>query len=91
MFTAMLMPSIARAEYRVYEYILKNKIPTNDEAGKIIRSTLNPRGFVAYHGGNNLIKIDLVRTWMCAGATNQRKLCLSPYEELTMDMIKELP
>lgn len=73
------------AEYRVYQYIVKNKItePNDQPVGVIKESTLDPVSYLAYHGGSSLIKIDLLRTWICPGHTAKRTICASPYAEIT--------
>lgn len=84
-FILFLMNS-AIAEYRVYQYIIKNKINTQ-RVGKplITTSTLDPISFVAYNGGSKSVEIDLLRTWMCPGNTKKKDLCKSPYRELSAE------
>ena len=72
------------AEYRVYQYIIKNKVQTskiNDELN-IITSTLNPVAFKAYNGGSALVELDLLRTWICPGDTSFKNICESPYQKI---------
>ena len=73
----------AKAEYRVYQYYVKSKIhqPQDKEAYKVT-STLNPVAYKAYHGGDEAIKVDLIRTWSCKGHTGRSKpICDSPTEK----------
>lgn len=72
-------------EYRVYQYIVKNKIKTAKDIpnGHYVLSTLNPVSYVAYNGGSLLIDVDLLRTWMCPGHTGKGKdYCPSPYDKI---------
>lgn len=81
----IIMSFSASAEYRVYQYIVSNKIQTTSDAPKsnIVLSSLNPVSFISYHGGKGLVNVDLVRTWMCSGYTgDNKKYCQSPYGEL---------
>lgn len=80
----------ALAEYRVYQYIVKNKIDTTDEVkANIITSTLDPTTYMAYNGGSNLINVNLLRTWLCPGNTGQYKeTCESPYKKITKEALQ---
>jgi len=80
----------AVAEYRVYQYVVKNKINIKDAPNShVIISTLNPRSYISYNGGSNLINVDLLRTWMCPGNTGERlKTCDSPYGRLPAEVLK---
>lgn len=74
----------AKAEYRAYEYVISNQV--NDSADlktQTIKSSLNPRAYLAYHGGRDSITLTLRRTWMCPGNTAYKPICPSPYEILT--------
>lgn len=84
-----LLIANAHAEYRVYQYVVKNKVQTtNDQpVSQIITSSLNPQSYIAYHGGNQLISLDLLRTWMCPGSTaKMKKICPSPYGKLPKEI-----
>lgn len=75
----------ARAEYRVYQYSIKNKIPNSDkDEAHFITTTLDPRSYLSYHGGAKLISLDLLRTWICPGNTSRKKICNSPYQQALM-------
>ena len=81
----------AHAEYRVYQYIVKNKIKSSDKdkASSLQISTLNPVAYTAYNGGRSIIDVDLLRTWVCPGRTaNFKKLCPSPYARLTLEELE---
>lgn len=69
-------------EYRVYQYIVKSKFDNaENKNASIVLDTLDPVSYVAYHGGSELISVELVRSWMCKGTTsNQKEYCASPYE-----------
>lgn len=74
----------ALAEYRAYQYIVKNNDPyavaTKAEAQYIV-STLNPQMYKSYHGGP-FVTVDLLRTWICPGYTGKRqKVCDHPYDK----------
>lgn len=79
---------VAMAEYRVYQYIVKSKRGApHPEKGYIVTSTLDPVSYVAYHGGDTSIKVDLLRTWMCKGYTGAGKpLCESPQKRAQKEM-----
>ncbi len=72
------------AEYRVYQYLIKNKVQTSKVNDKlnIITSTLNPVAFKAYNGGSELVQLELLRTWICPGDTSFKRVCKSPYQKI---------
>lgn len=74
----------AVAEYRVYQYYVKSRLNIKrDVASYLVTSTLDPVSYLSYHGGNDSIKIDLLRTWMCPGFTGMFKdICDGPLEKL---------
>lgn len=80
----------ARAEYRVYQYIVKNKVATaSDPTGRIIVSTMDPVAYLAYSGGGDLLSIDLLRTWKCPGFTGaDTPTCQSPYGEIPREALQ---
>jgi hypothetical protein len=82
----------ANAEYRVYQYIVKNNIEHIDSPkNNLITSTLDPTSYLAYNGGNTLVSVDLLRTWMCPGNTGLRQAtCESPYKKLNKDLAQEI-
>lgn len=74
-----------RAEYRVYQYIIesRNQVLKNKEQSFVVTSTLDPKSYVAYHGGVDVVQVHLLRTWMCPGDTSSKqKICQSPYKRL---------
>ena len=77
----------ANAEYRVYQYIVKNNIEHIDSPkNNLITSTLDPMSYLAYNGGSTIVSVDLLRTWMCPGNTGQRQeTCESPYKKLSRE------
>jgi hypothetical protein len=80
-FTLISLSFSSFAEYRVYQYLVKNTVYNQDQAnGQIITSTLNPVAYKAYHGGS-LVKVDLLRTWICPGHTAKKDICPSPYTD----------
>lgn len=66
----------AQAEYRVYQYYIKSKTnnitPPN---AQLVTSTLDPSSYAAYHGGNLLVDISLLRSWICLGNTSKKEVC----------------
>lgn len=78
---------LAAAEYRVYQYYVKSRYKLNhDQKGYLVTSTLDPVSYLAYHGGHEGLKIDLLRTWTCPGHTGDgRPLCSSPLEQLNAE------
>jgi hypothetical protein len=72
------------AEYRVYQYYVKSRYKLSyDQEGYLVTSTLDPVSYLAYHGGHEALKIDLLRTWLCPGHTGDgRPICSSPLEQL---------
>ena len=78
----------AHAEFRAYQYVVKNKIQNSPDQknATIVVSSLNPVSYIAYNGGANLIEIDLLRTWVCPGNTSSFKgICPSPYKKLVQE------
>ncbi len=70
------------SEYRVYQYRISTRgIEKLEGKTFIIVSTLDPIGFSSYHGGGDVINIDLLRTWMCYGNTAKKDICHSPLKE----------
>lgn len=81
--TLFIISLQVNAEYRVYQYTVKNNISSSKNISKlnIIESTLNPVSYKAYHGGD-LISISLLRTWICPGHTANKSICPSPYKKM---------
>lgn len=77
-----LLPLSVMAEYRVYQYSVKSKLQMpRDQKAYIVTSTLDPTSYLSYNGGNEALKIDLMRTWTCKGYTGNGKEICSPPEE----------
>ncbi|OFZ17163.1 MAG: hypothetical protein A2X86_01560 [Bdellovibrionales bacterium GWA2_49_15] len=75
-----VMPS--HAEYRVYQYYVKAQVDLPYDAQSYITlSTFDPVAYLAYHGGRDSIRVELLNTWMCKGHTGGKELCPSPYEQ----------
>ena len=67
------------AEYRVYQYHIKARHPSSVSRDPyLITSTLSPTSYLAYHGGEQSLNIDLLRTWMCYGNTSYKETCPPP-------------
>ena len=86
----LLCSQFAHAEYRVYQYIVKNKIKTaSDQPNSHIQtSSLNPVAFIAYNGGSRIVNVDLLRTWVCPGNTSHgKKICNNPYGAVPKELL----
>jgi hypothetical protein len=70
-------PFLGHCEYRVYQYLIREK---NIEVGPTLMdiSTLDPVGYLAYHGGIRSLDLSLLRTWICKGNTSYSKTCEPP-------------
>ncbi|MEX0798933.1 MAG: hypothetical protein WD025_05795, partial [Bacteriovoracaceae bacterium] len=87
--TATVTVTGARAEYRVYQYIVVNKVPIQDQPKtSLVVSSLDPVSYISYHGGNSLINVDLLRTWICPGHTGKKRFCQSPYARLPKEILQ---
>ena len=76
LFVLILISWPTWAEYRVYQYYVRSKVlnltPSHET---LITSTLDPKTYVAYHGGRDSIEINLLRSWMCMGNTSKKPVC----------------
>ena len=71
-----------QAEYRVYQYYVKSRFSLpQDKNSYIVTSTLDPVSYVAYHGGYDSLKVDLLRSWTCVGHTGAGKELCEPVLE----------
>lgn len=80
-----LMSLAAKAEYRVYQYYVKAlyDLPY-DQNAYVVTSTLDPVSYLAYNGGQETLKVDLIRTWTCFGHTGSATpICSSPSKDAT--------
>jgi hypothetical protein len=84
-FTALIFTSQALGEYRVYQYYVRSKIQNiTSVPSEVVTSTLNPLAYIAYHGGNESIEVNLLRSWQCMGNTSRQPPCtISDGKELT--------
>ena len=70
-FLLLLTEYSAYAEYRAYQYMVRpNPLLKFEKKYYLVRSTLDPVSYVAYHGGYNSLQVDLLNTWMCMGHTS---------------------
>jgi len=78
----VLISYSASAEYRVYQYQVKPRFAGEYQAKPhIVTSTLDPVSYLAYHGGETSIKVDLMRSWTCEGHTGgMQDYCAGPLE-----------
>ncbi len=78
-FLSILVFQKTHAEYRVFQFTVKATNPYSmDQKTHLVTSTLDPQSYKAYHGGNETLSIDLLRTWMCRGNTSGQELCAPP-------------
>jgi len=78
----IISPNVVFGEYRVFQYYVKSKfkLPYDSEA-YLVTSTLDPVSYIAYNGGKDSIKVDLLKTWYCPGDTSKQEIC-KPSKEL---------
>lgn len=70
------------AEYRVYQYYVRAKYPMpQDQEAYLATSSLDPVSYIAYHGGNESVEVDLLRSWHCPGSTSQMQFCPAPLDK----------
>lgn len=81
----LLYSSQAICEYRVYQYYVRSKIQNiTPIAAELVTSTLDPRAYVAYHGGHESVEVNLLRSWQCMGNTSKEQICtISEGKELS--------
>lgn len=81
---SLMVTSAAVAEYRVYQYYVRAKEPLpQDKDAYLVTSTLNPTSYVSYHGGNESIEVELLRSWMCKGHTGEsQQFCDAPFDSV---------
>jgi len=79
--TLLIIP-VVKAEYRVYQYMVSSAFPLNqDSASYVVTSSLSPMSYVAYHGGEDVIRVSLLRSWICMGNTGHSEApCQAPLE-----------
>ena len=88
-FSSIFLSLVVSAEYRVYQYMVAPKDPGRAPSSHVITSTLDPVSYIAYHGGNDALRVDLLKTWMCKGHTGKKDICSDPLKKLQTD--KENP
>ena len=68
--------SASFGEYRVYQYYVRPKIQNiTIVASELVTSTLDPIAYVAYHGGQESVEVNLLRSWQCMGDTSKAQIC----------------
>jgi hypothetical protein len=71
-----LFSTQAFGEYRVYQYYVRPKIQNIvTVSAELVTSTLNPVAYIAYHGGNESVEVNLLRSWQCMGNTSKEPVC----------------
>ena len=79
-----------KAEYRVYQYYVASR--NGPPSAHLVTSTLDPISYLSYHGGEESIRIDLLRSWICKGYTGERTpLCQSPLGVYLKSIIERPP
>lgn len=64
------------SEYRVYQYYVRPKILNlTIVSAELVTSTLDPISYVAYHGGEESVEVNLLRSWQCMGNTSKAQFC----------------
>ncbi len=83
-FSLFLLSFAASAEYRVYQYYVRSRLLSAEHSKPyLVTSSLDPVSYVAYHGGDSSIKVDMLRTWMCPGNTSSfQEYCANPYDTI---------
>ena len=83
-----LVSGYSFAEYRAYQYLVMNKVGPQDRSmASVVVSTLDPVTYISYNGGNGLVGVDLLRTWICPGYTGRKGICESPYSQLPSEVL----
>ena len=60
-----------------------------DKQSYTVTSTLNPVAYIAYHGGADMIEVNILRTWVCRGYTgNGLDQCRSPEQLLAKNNLQ---
>ncbi len=81
-----IFSSLLKAEYRVYQYEIRPLFEQIRNENYIITSTLSPKNFPTYHGGESSLKITLLKSWICKGYTGGfQGLCPSPQTEFIQE------
>ena len=74
----ILYSALSQAEYRVYQYNVSQKQQNPlDQNSHLVTSTLDPISYESYHGGD-LLRVDLLRSWICKGHTGRFKAPCPP-------------
>ncbi len=75
-FILNLISASVYAEYRVYQYYVQSKVQNLTQAPyEIVTSTLDPKSYLAYHGGKESLEANLLRSWVCLGNTSKKEVC----------------
>ena len=71
-----LNSTLAFSEYRVFQYYVRPKIQNIVVvSSELVTSTLDPIAYVAYHGGQESVEVNLLRSWQCMGDTSKSQIC----------------
>ena len=79
MITLNVFHQYAKAEYRVYQYLIFDQPNLNIEP-RILLSSLPPRSLNSYYGSFPFLQTRLIRSWICPNHTGgNQDYCQSPY------------
>jgi len=84
-FFLSLLTTVTLAEYRVYQYMVSPRFQRRTPSSIIVTSTLDPSSYVSYHGGQEALRINLLKTWTCKGHTGGKSVCDDPMAKLLLD------
>ena len=85
LFIVVLWSHEGKSEYRVFQYLVKSRhLLPRDNRPYMVTSTFDPVTYLAYHGGESSLKIELLRSWMCYGDTSQKKFCNPPRKQKSL-------
>ncbi|MDD4974802.1 MAG: hypothetical protein PHY93_10655 [Bacteriovorax sp.] len=72
----LLYSGLSFSEYRVFQYYVRPKIQNiTVVTAELVTSTLDPIAYVAYHGGQESVEVNLLRSWQCMGNTSKSQVC----------------
>ena len=78
----LMLPLSAMSEYRAYQYLVVSKPEEQTQLTKsksvVINSSLNPISYMTYHGGEKIVRIQLLNSWYCPGNTSKKEICPAP-------------
>jgi hypothetical protein len=71
------------ASYRVYQLRLRHFDQTaKKKMSEVVVTTMDSEQYQSFHGGSNLMKVEMLDTWYCPGDTSHKKYCKKPKEPI---------